>query len=312
MNLAAPIYADTLAYWRFENGAPGDYTGIGRLENSDSAGVNPLSAFARETQPLYSGDVPFASVPQTGQPNRVAVRLNYSEDFFTPGVPLNTFDFSPQGSNAWTVELSFKMASVNGVSRLAGRDGVTPNVDDRGPLQILVNGKDGKFDVRAEILDGSNTFRDAVSAPNYRVGQWYNLAATADNDTLKLYIDQLDGKGYQMVAQKTIKGALNKTTGEFGVGRGFFKKPTDQMGGLLDEVRISDTALAPAQFLFAKPAGGAISAPALPLVKTPLVPIFPVPIRTSIFTRGNFGCISRRRTISARKIRCFTRFLRPI
>ena len=136
--LASPIYADTLAYWRFENGSPGEYTAIGRIADSDSAGQNLLSAYARETRPLYSGDVPFASVPQTKADNRIAVDLHYSEDFFTPEVPLNTFDFSPQGSNAWTIELSFKMAGVDGVSRLAGRDGVTPDVDERGPLQILV------------------------------------------------------------------------------------------------------------------------------------------------------------------------------
>ena len=275
-SLAAPTQADTLAYWRFENGSPGEYTEIGRIADSDSAGENLLSAYARETRPLYSGDVPFASVPQTKADNRVAVDLNYSEDFFTPDVPLNTFDFSPKGSGAWTVELSFKMANVDGVSRLAGRDGVTPNVDERGPLQIVVVGNNDKFHVRVEILDGSNTFRDAVSAPIYRAARWYNVAATADNNTLKLYLDQLDGKGYQLVAKKEIKGALNATTGVFSIGRGFRGRPTDNMSGLLDEVRVSDKALEPKQFLFSKPDGGAIKTPsAPPRVEPRPIAIFP-------------------------------------
>lgn len=258
---AQTTQAETKAYWRFEDGTPGEYALVGKKVDADSAGQNPLAVAARETRPLYSGDVPFSSVPQTGTPNNSAIELNYAEDFFTPDVPVDSFDFGPNGSNAWTVELSFKMTGVDGVSRLFGRDGVTPGVDDRGPLQIVVVGNNEKFDVRAEILDGSDTFRDVVSPANLQVGQWYNLAATADAKSLKLYLDGLDGKGYQLVAQKEINGALNGTKDLFSIGRGFSKRPIDNMSGLLDEVRLSDTTLTPAQFLFAKPDGTSVKAP---------------------------------------------------
>ena len=285
----APVHADTRAYWRFEDGSPGDYALVGKNVGADSAGQNALAVAARETRPLYTGDVPLPSVPQTGAPNRTAIQLNYAEDFFTPGAPLNTFDFSPTGSDAWTVELSVKMTSVDGVSRLFGRDGVTPNVDKRGPLQILVYGQEGQFDVRAEIIDGSNTFRDAVSAPDYRLGQWINVAATATDNSLKLYVDALDGKGYQMVAQKEIKGALNTTTGDFSIGRGFVGNPSDNMSGLLDEVRVSDEALAPQKFLFAKPDGGAITAPPAPAFMAPApVKIFAGADPDTAFYDGQF------------------------
>ena len=254
--------AETKAYWRFEDGTPGQYTATGKNVGADSAGQNSLAVAARETRPLYTGDVPFATVPQTGAPNTEAIQLNYSEDFFTPDVPIDDLDFGPNGSNAWTVELSFKMTSVDGVSRLFGRDGVTPDADKRGPLQIVVVGNNENFDVRAEILDGSNTFRDAISPANLQIGRWYNLAATADANSLKLYLDSLDGKGYQMVAQKPIEGALNGTKDLFSIGRGFVERPTDNMSGLLDEVRLSDSALPPNQFLFSKPDGTAVSAPA--------------------------------------------------
>ena len=253
--------AETKAYWRFEDGTPGDYSAVGRNVGADSAGSNPLAVAARETRPLYTGDVPFATVPQTGAPNNCAVELHYSEDFSTPGAPLNAFDFGPKGSNAWTVELSFRMTSVDGVSRLFGRDGATPDVDTRGPLQIVVNGNNEGFDVRAEILDGSNTFRDAVSPANLQVGQWYNLAATADDNSLKLYLDALDGRGYQLVAQKEIDGALNGPRDLFSIGRGFAGRPSDNMSGLLDEVRLSDTTLTPAQFLFSTNNGAGVKAP---------------------------------------------------
>ncbi len=260
--LAAPGYAETRAYWRFEDGSPGEYAAVGKNASADSAGQNNLAVAIRETRPFYNGDVPLATVPQTGDANHTAIQLFYAGDFFTPDAPVNSFDFGTKGSDAWTVELSFKLTSVDGVSRLFGRDGVTPNGDTRGPLQILVNGTGDKFDVRTEILDGSNTFRDVVSPATYSLGKWYNLAATADDHTLKLYIDALDGKGYQLVAQKQIQGALNSTTGDvFSIGRGFNERPTDWTGGLLDEVRISDKALSPAAFLFAKPDGAAVTAP---------------------------------------------------
>ena len=266
--------AETQAYWRFEEGKPGDYTAIGKNVGIDSEGRNPLAVAARETRPLFTGDVPFNTVPQTGAPNQDAIQLNYAEDFFTPDVPIDTLDFGPDGSNAWTVELSFKMTSVDGVSRLFGRDNVTPNVDNRGPLQIVVVGNNEKFDVRAEILDGNNQFRDAVSPASLQIGRWYNLAATADDNSLKLYLDSLDGKGYQLVAQKPIEGALNSTLGLFSIGRGFVDRPTDNMSGLLDEVRLSDSTLTPDQFLFTRPDGTGISAPASTYQLPAPIPIF--------------------------------------
>ncbi len=253
-------HAETKAYWRFEDGTPGDYAAVGKNVGADSTGQNSLAVAARETRPLYTGDVPFGTVAQTGAPNKTAIQLDYAGDFFTPDVPIDGFDFGPKGSNAWTVELSFKMTSVDGVSRLFGRDGVTPGVDKRGPLQILVVGNNKKFDVRAEILDGSNTFRDVVSPANLQIGRWYNLAATASANSLQLYLDALDGKGYQMVAQKEIRGALNGTKNLFSIGRGFSERPTDNMSGLLDEVRLSDRTLTPAQFLFSNANGMGVTA----------------------------------------------------
>ncbi|RYX80160.1 hypothetical protein EON83_29815, partial [bacterium] len=274
--LTSPAFAETRAYWRFEDGTPGEYAAVGQNVSADSAGQNALSVAIRETRPLFNGDVPLATIPQTNTPNRLAIQLNYAGDFFSRDAPINKFDFSPKGSNAWTVELSFKMTSLDGVTRLFGRDGKTPDVDIRGPLQLLVNGTGDTFYVRAEILDGSNTFRDVASPATYKVGKWYNLAATADSTSLKLYIDALDGKGYQLVGQKAIQGALNGTTGDvFSIGRGYNDRPTDWIGGLLDEIRVSDTALTPAQFLFAKPDGGAVTAPATaPYKALPPIKIF--------------------------------------
>ena len=218
------------------------------------------------------------SVPQSASDNRGAINFNGEQDFYTRDQQLNTFDFGPKGSNAWTVELSLRVREARGVSRVFGRDGNSPGGETRGPLQIVVVGDEtGElFDVRAEILDGTNTFRDVVSPRTFRTGQWINIAATASADTLRLYIDSLDGKGYGLVAEKAISGALSTTVGGFSIGRGWNNSPTDWMTGKIDEVRISDVALSPSQFLFTDAGGrGVVGLPPIPEPKPKPLP-FPL------------------------------------
>lgn len=251
--------ADTLAQWRFEDGKAGARFAAGTEVVADAAGKsNELAVANEDTQPVYSADVPYAKVPQSAETNANAANFTSESDFFTRDQPLNSFNFSPNGSNAWTVELSLRVRSVTGVNRVFGRDGNSPNGETRGPLQILTLGDDGSdtFDIRVEILDGGNTFRDVVSPRTYRTGRWYNIATTANANTLNLYVDALDGKGYQLVGSKAINGALSATPGGFSIGRGWNNQPADWMNGKVDEVRISDVALKPPQFLFSQPGAG--------------------------------------------------------
>ncbi|HEY0075163.1 MAG TPA: family 43 glycosylhydrolase [Abditibacteriaceae bacterium] len=272
--IAGPLFlagsigqADTLAYWRFENGEAGKLAAVGTVSVRDTAKDNALAVASAEMQPLYTADVPFGTVPQTGAKNTVAADFRGRNDFFMREQKLNEFDFGRAGSNAWTIEFSFRLRDGSGVQRLVGRDGSSSSGERRAPIQILTVGDETgeSFDIRLEILDGDNTFQDVVSPRIYRTGRWYNVAATATNDTLSLYVDQLDGKGYRLVGIKTIKGATNATRSGFSVGRGWYGNPTDWIDGKIDEVRISDVALWPSQFLFVPPAGmGVIAPPPIP------------------------------------------------
>ncbi|MDQ3814039.1 MAG: family 43 glycosylhydrolase, partial [Armatimonadota bacterium] len=267
--------ADTLAYWRFEEGTAGQQSGVGPAVASDTSGAgNALAIAIPEAQTIYTADVPFPVVPQTGAKNALSCRFSFTSDFYTRDQKINTYNFSPTGSNAWTLELSFKMAGLDGVNRLCGRDGNTSDQEKRGPVQILTTDTDGdgKFDIRAEILDGSNTFQTVASDAVYTAGRWYNVAATANSTTLNLYVDQLDGKGYQLVGTQTINGALNATTGAFAIGRGWNGEPTDWINGQIDEVRVSDVALKAEQFLFVSPATGPVTAPAATQAAATVVP----------------------------------------
>ena len=93
-----------------------------------------------------------------------------------------------------------------------------------------------------------------------RQGRWYHLAASSDGRTLRLYVDALDGRGYVQRAAKELPATGSTALGkgeddaEWTIGRaGNAGNPTDwlRFRGWIDEVRICDTALAPAEFLFA-------------------------------------------------------------
>jgi hypothetical protein len=99
--------------------------------------------------------------------------------------------------------------------------------------------------------------------------RWYHVAATSDGEQLKLYVDVLDGSGYRLRSATSLPktGSTALVRGIWpanapphlgfpsiwSVGRGFYDgQVQDWFQGWIDEVRICDVALAPADFLFAK------------------------------------------------------------
>lgn len=276
LNTPKPAGAKTLAYWNFENARTGSALGAGAGLSDASGSGNTLVSADDFSRPLEVGDSPLALVPQSGASNRAGAEFRGNDALFSRGSPLNSFNFSPTGSNAWTVECSIRLEAFDGVTRILGRDGNTPGGEKRGPLQLVAVNPDGgeKYDVRIEIVDGDNKFQDVISPVNLQTRQWYNVAATATNDQLKLYVDALDGRGYQLVGQKAIKGALNTVQGPFALGRGWINAPTDWMFGRLDEVRVSDVALEPSQFLFSTPTGTGVTAPPVPVAPVRDVKLF--------------------------------------
>ena len=269
-----PAQASALAYWRFDGAGNGARLGAGAGVADVAGGGNALLAADVFAQPLASADKPYSPVVQGNKTNGIAAQFRGNDDLYTQNSALGTFDFSPSGSNAWTVEFSVQLESFMGISRILGRDGNTPGADTRGPLQIVAtdgNGDDS-WELRLEILDGQNRFQDVVKS-GLQARRWYNVAATASSDTLKLWVDALDGNGYQLAGSKTIAGALNATKGNFALGRGWNNIPNDWMFGKLDEVRVSDTALLPSQFLFA-PLSGGVQATPVPTPAPANVPLF--------------------------------------
>ncbi len=132
-----------------------------------------------------------------------------------------------------------------------------------------------------EVTSGTNQVQgfDWGSNPNGDGVPWQAAAAVCDGETLSLYYKVIEGDGatwsYQFVNQidLTLSGSPNTAltpgtgdggdwdAGNFTVGRGLYAGGHgDRAYGFIDEVRISDEALSPSQFLFVPEPGASVLA----------------------------------------------------
>ncbi len=185
---------------------------------------------------------------------------------------------SPTGINAqtitpaqFTVEVSYKPENTGGYRTVIGRDAL--NISSSDPklaafyLQIR---PDDSF--CAAFTDVAGYSHSAYSPPGWSYGfnfssnpegvgaNWYHLVAVSDGSTLRLYVNNVLVATNDLIASGSPNRALavgstsgsDWTTGAWSVGRGLYNGAhTDRAFGLIDEVRISDTALSTGQFLFA-------------------------------------------------------------
>jgi len=116
--------------------------------------------------------------------------------------------------------------------------------------------RDDNDRVQIEVLDGGGNERQVSSVAPLSAGQWYHAAAVSDGATMSLYLDRNDGLGYVLQGATPVTGALIDSAATCTVGRGFYNGGiTDWTDGKIDEVRITDAAIDPTQFLFFDPAG---------------------------------------------------------
>ncbi len=264
LNPTARVAASTLAYWRFEDGKPGEPVpniratprAIGARDVSGHG--NHLYAFAATNAPKFGADVPGPVVPSTGQPNRGSLDDNalpprnnvLTRDLFTDPARsrarVNQLDAFPL--RQWTVEASFKLSRLGHTHGIVGKDG-RPTTDRAAPLQLTVRGSDNRIEIQA--IDGGGTVRIVRSLRPVQRGQWYHVAAISDGATLKLFVDENDGNEYQLQGETEFAGHLINSTGTWSVGRGF---DDGRIGhdalATIDEVRINTVALTPIQFVF--------------------------------------------------------------
>ncbi len=278
-----PTMADTVAYWRFESGpanavvSHGGATGAFNGTTPDVSGNgNDLSATTQggTSGYAYRSDVPNARVPQLDALNRFSVRnTGPAPALFTSaagGLPtgIDARTFTPA---RFTIEASYKPEITGSFRTLVGRDARNVSTADGNLAALYLQIRpDDSFAITFTDVTGHT--HTANSAPGWAYGfvfgsnpegvgtPWYHLAATSDGSTLRLYVDNVLVGSTDLTQSGSTNRALAKgsaggngwTTGAWSVGRGLYAgAPVDRAYGFVDEVRISDAALAPRDFLFA-------------------------------------------------------------
>ncbi len=288
MGLAWSAYAETISYWRFEDGSTTDNVrdtdarttltgpGINGVTASDSSGNgNILYAWedTGSTAHMYRSDVPESTVPQTGATNARSVQDNGA----SPGMFTWSAAATPSGTNLdsinpaqWTIEVSVKPTEVTGYHGIITREGRNVATENAALaslyLQIAAIGDTRHYAIK--FADDAGNWWQAIDSATVTANQWCHLAAVSDGSTLKLYKDLLDGNGYQLAASTDISSSADSDLVDPGLdgngdqwgwavsrGRyGWSNDPTQDHGdrflGYIDEVRISDAALGTSEFLF--------------------------------------------------------------
>lgn len=233
MMLVTPITsrAATVAYWRFEEGTSGSAAG----DILDSSG-NGLTGTA-VNGPVYNSAVPVTTIPQTGAANSTCLNFNgTSQRIFVP-------DYAQLAlTHSFTIE-----AYVNIHGQLGAANDIVFRGDDRqsnDPYSFNVIGNT----LALEVTNSSNTSA-SVGAP-IAYNTWIHVAGELDDATGKLSLFE-NGVLVNSITTSIRPFATLDPNSHPGVGIGNVQTPTynQYFEGSMDEVRISDQALSPSQFL---------------------------------------------------------------
>lgn len=254
LSMSAASLATTIAYWDFEDGVVGQpFTPAGQPEGSggtyDTVNHYMMRGWNDYWGPSWTDHTPTG----TGLAMRNA---DHHQDGYS-------FDGGLVGwaPSQWTIECAVKL--VGGISdnrwqTFIGRDGsADPGVD---PESILYLQKtwDNYFRINFRTADGSRYL--ATSTFTMQQDQWYRIAATSDGSTLRLWVNDTPNSsaGWVLAAETPMgsgNNALALISANWTFGRGWYNTWfVDHINGYMDDIRLSDTALTPGEFLIPEPA----------------------------------------------------------
>jgi hypothetical protein len=271
-----------LAYWRFEDHPVGTLLPdthsnrevvVATVDSSFNG--NDLYTFLTHTRPTFSEEVPAASVPQSGSSNRscldntefpgpASTRDLYTHSKFSHSSPIDIQRISPE---KWTIEASIRIMETGRTQTFVGRDPGNQQTDrSRIPCLAFQITDDGHPAIQFKDSDGrvhSASAADFTVEPDH----WYHVAAVSDGKQILLYMNSIDGHGYQLIAKTSLpaEGSTALAGGDanaaWSLGRGLARNGTagQWFRGWIDEVRICDVSLQPSDFLFFESKSGSNS-----------------------------------------------------
>jgi len=267
MAVDLPVYAGGNAYWRHEEGTAGSLVPDGPNTVTDSSGDgNHMRTFSSANPPytagMYSSEV--SPLPlRSGLSNNLSIDFGpntggggLNNDNYTDGKDINSHKFE-----AITIEMAFNMNAVSGFQALMGKDGKPLPGSPVPPLKMMVRGDNFPNAIDNQLfvewIDGNGAIHSLAGGSTITAGNWNHLAFVLTDTDAELWVA---GETTPYTLVDSIQGAafagpggevLIDHTGSFTVGRGMWDGGVgDWANALIDEVRVSDVALNPNQFLF--------------------------------------------------------------
>ena len=241
-----PTSGPVVGYWRFEEEfGPVAFDGaVSPAEHGILAGGAQRSTNVADPQ-----------VPHTGQPNTSSMQFD--------GVAGSAINMGADpdldvGSGDFTLEAYVNLQDALDFPLIAGKQ-VSGNFFDQGfELQARPDAANGGGEAspgkwKGLFRTGDGAILDDLFTADLDFNTWYHLAAVRNGNLLSLYVDG------NLRGSKTITGSGDFTSGqEFSIGGANITGSTPGIfgraaNGLVDEVRLSNTALSVAEFLNASP-----------------------------------------------------------
>jgi Concanavalin A-like lectin/glucanases superfamily len=272
--------AETVAYWRFEDGpADTDVTHIAGADNTFSADILDVSGNGNHLSTWntggccgyqYRGDVSGPVVSGTGASNNFSVKnTGGGPGMFTSsaGSMPTGVDIDTMTPSAFTVEASWKLEN-GGYRTLVGRDAQNVSTNTPAAAALYLQARPGnRIGIQFTDVAGNTheafTDEGAVQGfdfgadPNGLNAPWYHLVGVSDGSTLKMYVNNTLVASSPIVSADPSLAVGTTSSGDWhaggwSVGRGLFNGGHgDRAYGFIDEVRISNHALHPSEFLHA-------------------------------------------------------------
>jgi hypothetical protein len=239
-------YAATIAYWNFEDGVDGQaFTPEGQPNGSggsaDLVAGYMMNGWDNYWGPSFTSDTLGGSL---GMRN-----ADHHQDGYCWNANLTEWT-----SPTWTVECTVKL--VDGVKNnwwqtFVGKDGSAASGDPESVF-YLQKTWDNYFRINFRTDFGERYI--ATSTYQMEENKWYGIAATSDGSMLRLFVNNYsDGTGWfeaASIAMGVNDNSLALAVYNWTFGRGWYNGNfVDHIDGYMDDIRISDEALTPDQFI---------------------------------------------------------------
>jgi autotransporter-associated beta strand protein len=237
--------AATIAHWNFEDGVEGQsFTPIGQPDGSGGS-VDTASSILMRGFNVAFGPTFTATTYGTG----LGMNCNGSQDGYVTEGALHNW-----GPTNWTVECMVNLRNLAGWNTLVGRDGTAGGGADGNASDFYFqnNGINDQFRINFKTANGTTHILDGNYAPV--ANKWYAVAVISDGVTLSMWLD--DGTGYAQIGSLDMSfntpeaNAITNTPINWLFGRGWYGgNQVDRLDGKMDNIRISDVALTPAELI---------------------------------------------------------------